>query len=358
MTDARKPIPVFDGHNDVLLRIMRENNPDPVSCFFKPWPGGHLDIPRIRQGNFIGGFFAIYIPEQEDDHEAYEQWRRQPEYHLPLPDCLPLIYAQRNAIHQAALFFKMQQDYPQHFVLCKDLNGIHDAKEHGKIAAILHMEGADAIDPDLYFLDVLHAAGLRSLGFVWSRKTPFAEGVPFAFPSSPDTGPGLTSLGKALVQRCNQLKIMIDVSHLNEKGFWDIAELSNAPLVATHSNAHAICPSSRNLTDAQLDAIRQSKGMVGINYATAFLRPDGQENTDTSLEIMIRHFDHMIEHLGVDHVGIGSDFDGATIPAAIGDVTGTQRLLNAMAEHGYDEETINKIAWKNWLSVLERIWSE
>jgi Zn-dependent dipeptidase, microsomal dipeptidase homolog len=356
MNEADKSVPVFDGHNDVLLRIMREKAENPVSSFFKDWPGGHLDFPRIKQSGFIGGFFALFIPEQTDDHDVYKSWVEQPEYRLPLPDELPLNYARKVALHQTALLLRMDRDYPDQFALCRNLRDLSAAREQGKIAAIFHMEGADAIDPDFYFLDVLHAAGLRSLGLVWSRKTPFGEGVPFAFPSSPDTGPGLTDLGKSLVQRCNALNIMIDLSHLNEKGFWDVAEISDAPLVATHSNAHSICPSSRNLTDSQLDAIRQSKGMVGINYATSFLRPDGKENTDTSLETMIRHFDYMIDHLGIDHVGLGSDFDGATIPSAIQDVTGNRKLLQAMARHGYDDEMLNKIAWKNWISFLERFW--
>ena len=112
---------------------------------------------------------------------------------------------------------------------------------------------------------------------------------------------------------------MIDLSHLNEKGFWDVARLSDAPLVATHSNVHAICPHSRNLTDRQLAAIRESRGMVGVNFATAFIRADGRRDANTTLEDLIRHVDHLVAHVGVDHVGFGSDFDGATIPAAIGD---------------------------------------
>ncbi|MEY8840506.1 dipeptidase, partial [Cribrihabitans sp. XS_ASV171] len=119
----------------------------------------------------------------------------------------------------------------------------------GRMAAIFHIEGAEAIDPDLHMLDVFHAAGLRSLGPVWSRPTLYGHGVPFRFPSGPDTGAGLTDLGLRLVRRCNELGIMLDLSHLNEAGFWDVARQSSAPLVASHSNAHAICPHSRNLTD-------------------------------------------------------------------------------------------------------------
>jgi membrane dipeptidase len=141
---------------------------------------------------------------------------------------------------------------------------------------------------------------------------------------------------------------------LNEKGFWDVHKLSDAPLVATHSNVHAICPHSRNLTDKQLAAIRESRGMVGLNFATSFLRADGRRDAQTTLEEMIRHLDYLIEHVGVDGVGLGSDFDGATIPAVIGDARGLPRLVDAMRTHGYDDSTLHKICWQNWVGVLER----
>jgi membrane dipeptidase len=136
---------------------------------------------------------------------------------------------------------------------------------------VLHIEGAEAIDPNFEFLDVLYEAGLRSLGPVWSRPNAFGHGVPFRCPSSPDTGPGLTDLGKELIGACNRLGILIDLSHLNERGFWDVAAISNAPLVATHSNAHALSPHSRNLIDSQLAAIRETGGIVDVNFATSRL---------------------------------------------------------------------------------------
>jgi membrane dipeptidase len=207
-------------------------------------------------------------------------------------------------------------------------------------------------------LDILYQAGLRSIGPVWSRSNIFGHGVPFRFPSTPDTGPGLTDAGKALVKACNELKVLIDLSHLNEKGFWDVAKLSDAPLVASHSNAHAVSPHSRNLTDDQLRAIRDSGGLAGINYATSFLREDGRMNADTPLEQMVRHADHLIEMLGVDGVGLGSDFDGAVIPAAIGDVAGLPKLVEAFRAAGYDEETIRKLCRDNWVNVLRRTWGE
>jgi membrane dipeptidase len=227
---------------------------------------------------------------------------------------------------------------------------------HKALACVMHIEGAEAIDPDFRMLDVLHAAGLRSLGIVWSRPNIFGYGVPFTFPGSPDTGPGLTDLGKDLVRACNRLRIMIDLSHLNEKGFWDVAATTSAPLVATHSNVHAICPTPRNLTDRQLDAIRESGGVVGLNYAAAFLRPDGAMNADTDLEVMLRHLDAMIERLGEDGVALGSDFDGAVIPKAIGDAAGLPNLVAAMRRHGYGAPLVRKITSANWLGLLDRTW--
>jgi membrane dipeptidase len=146
-----------------------------------------------------------------------------------------------------------------------------------------------AIDPNFEVLDVLYEAGLRSLGPVWRRSNAFGHGVPFLCPSSPDTGPGLTDLGKELIGACNRLGILIDLSHLNERGFWDVAAISNAPLVATHSNAHALSPHARNLTDKQLTAIGETGGMVGVNFATSYLRPDGRQHADTPVDLVIEH---------------------------------------------------------------------
>jgi membrane dipeptidase len=178
--------------------------------------------------------------------------------------------------------------------------------------------------------------------------------VPFAFPGSPDAGPGLTEAGTRLVRACNSLGIVVDLSHLNEAGFWDVARISRAPLVATHSNAHALTPSSRNLTDRQLDAIRDTGGMVGLNFATVFLRPDGRSSADCGWEPMQRHLDHLIGKLGEDHVGLGSDFDGATVPAVLGDVAGLPGLLGALAAAGYGQGLIAKIAHANWINLLRR----
>jgi membrane dipeptidase len=350
------PMPVFDGHNDVLLRLMR-GKIQPERAFLEGDNIGHLDWPRMKQGGFVGGFFAVYVSSEGVGIDI-DALMTQSRYDVPLPAPLPLAPSQQVTVHMASLLIRIERASRGEVKICRTAADIRHCIDNGKLAAILHIEGAEGLDPDLHMLDVLYESGLRSIGPVWSRSNIFGHGVPFRYPSTPDTGPGLTDRGLDLVRACNRLKIMIDLSHLNEKGFWDVARLSDAPLVATHSNAWEICQHSRNLTDKQLAAIRESGGMVGVNFATSFIRPDGQRNDDTPLEEMIRHMDHLIEHVGVDGVGLGSDFDGATIPAEIGDVRGLPRLVDAMRRHGYDEATLRKLCYENWVNVLERTWGQ
>jgi membrane dipeptidase len=222
---------------------------------------------------------------------------------------------------------------------------------------VLHLEGAEPIGPGLDELDVLHAAGLRSLGLTWSRPNAFATGVPFDFPGSPDQGPGLSDRGRALVRACGELGILVDVSHLNARGFWDVASLTDGPLVASHSNAHALCPSPRNLTDDQLRAIGERRGLVGINFHVGFLRPDGADDPDVPLCVVAEHAAHVAELAGAECVGLGSDFDGATMPAALGDVTGLPAVLDALRDAGFADAELEGIAWRNWRRVLEAAWS-
>jgi membrane dipeptidase len=222
--------------------------------------------------------------------------------------------------------------------------------------AVLHLEGAEAIDPDLESLDLWYQAGLRSLGPVWSRANAFGWGVPFISPSSPDIGPGLTATGRALIERCAELGILVDVSHLNEAGFWDLARLGIGPLVASHSGAHAVSATSRNLTDAQLDAIGGSGGIVGIVFATSFLRPDFADDPDTPIELIARHARYVAERIGVEHVALGSDFDGAVVPSSVGGADGLPRVLEALRGDGFSEREIDAIAWGNWRRVLASWW--
>lgn len=350
------PVPVFDGHNDIVLEIAAAGaKRDRV--WLTGEGAGHLDLPRMQASGFAGGFFAVYIPSPENaDLKALQARMDSPPYELPLPDLIDHKSAQPVAIEMLGHLLWIERVSDGRFRWCRTVAEIRAAMAAGAVAGILHFEGAEAIGPDLDALHLFHAMGLRSIGPVWSRPTIFGHGVPFRYPSTGDTGPGLTDLGKALVRECNTLKIMLDLSHLNEAGFWDVAKLSDAPLVATHSNAHAVTPSSRNLSDRQLQAIGESGGMAGLNFATCFLRPDGRESPDMTLDPVKRHIAHMLALAGEDSVGIGSDFDGATTPKDIGGAEGLPVLIAAMREMGLGEALIAKIAHGNWLRLLERTW--
>jgi membrane dipeptidase len=166
----------------------------------------------------------------------------------------------------------------------------------------------------------------------------------------------LTDAGKALVRACNRLGILVDLAHINEKGFWDVAAITDAPLVATHSNAHALAPSPRNLTDRQLDAIRESHGIVGVNFYVGFLRADGREDADTPITRIVDHFQYLVDRAGVDHVGFGGDLDGALIPVELGDVAGLPKVVSALGAAGFDESSLKKLTHENWQRVLRATW--
>jgi len=349
--------PILIGHNDTLLNLYLSERGEGRS-FFTRTDKGHIDLPRARDGGMGGGFFAIFVPPDPltQPPSRAEPIKTSTGYEMPLASAIDQSYAQRTTIAMIANLFRLEAESDGQVKVVRMVDELTTCLHEGVLAAILHFEGAEAIDPGLDALEVFYQAGLRSLGIVWSRPNAFAHGVPFKFPHSPDTGPGLTDAGQELVRACNRLGIMLDLSHLNEQGFWDVAALSDAPLVATHSNAHTLCPTTRNLTDKQLDAIRESVGIVGLNFAVTDLREDGLNNSDTPIDIMVRHTDYLVEHLGIDCVGLGTDFDGATIPQEIGDVTGMPKLIKALREGGYDEVALRKLAYENWVRVLKKTW--
>ena len=350
-------VPIFDGHNDVLLRLHRRGGAKTAGAFLDGEAKGHLDLPKARQEGFAGGLFAIFVPSTARPTSGNGSAPSDTAFSdVPSPPAVEMTAAQAAVYGMVSLLLRIERESQGRVRVCRNVDDIRRSFADDVLASVLHIEGAEAIDPDFELLDVLHEAGLRSLGPVWSRPNAFGHGVPFLCPSSPDTGPGLTALGKELVGACNRLKILIDLSHLNAKGFWDVAETSNAPLVATHSNAHALSPHSRNLTDEQLAAIRGTGGMVGVNFATSFLRADGRADGDTPAELVIDHLEYMLERVGEDGVGFGSDFDGARVPAGIGNAAGLQHLVEIMRARDYGERLIAKVCSGNWLRVLERTW--
>jgi membrane dipeptidase len=340
-------LPIFDGHNDALTR---EDHGDLAAGR----SGGHLDLPRMRKGGMRGGIFAVFTPSPEERPGP----RRfgGADYREPLATPVEQGAAAAHATVAAGRLLRLEREGQVRVARAVGDLDAAAADASSPPAAVLHLEGAEAIDPELEALDQWHAAGLRSLGPVWSRANAFAHGVPFAFPSSPDVGPGLTDAGRALVGRCAELGILVDLSHINAAGFWDVARLEAGPPVASHSGAHALCPASRNLTDAQLDAIGAGDGLVGIVFATAFLRPDFGDAPETPLALIVDHVRYVAERIGPQHVALGSDFDGATIPAELGDAAGLPRLVEALRQAGFSEDELAAICWRNWRRVLGAWW--
>jgi len=339
-------IPVFDGHNDALLRLHRAGGG--LDGFLVGDAEGHVDLPRARRGGFAGGLFAVFVPgEKLDEPEGVTS------YALPLSAPIDPAAAREITDTIVDLLFRLEAEDGLRVV--RNAAGLESCLNERTIGAVLHFEGAEAIaSPD--DLERRYEQGLRSLGLVWSRPNRYAEGVPFRFPGSPDTGPGLTAAGRELVRDCNRLGILLDLSHLNLRGFFDVAVVSDAPLVASHSNAHAVCAATRNLTDEQLDAIASTGGIVGVNFAVSFLRPDGLQDSDTPIEVVVAQVDYLVDRMGIDHVGFGSDFDGAKIPDAIADAAGLPALIEALRPRGYDDDALTKLAHGNWLRVLRETW--
>ena len=299
-------IPVFDGHNDTLLRLVLADGGRNAKSFLEAGRTGHLDLPRARKGGFCGGLFAMFTPSRFRDDDTLDLSPDDPGNFAEVSQQVAEPFT-RKMIDMALAVESLSAG---EVVIAHSVGEARQAMADGKLAMILHIEGVECLSPDLSNLHTFYQAGLRSLGPVWSRKNAFADGVPMDFPGSPDTGSGL--------------------------------------------NAHAISQSPRNLTDRQLEAVRASGGLVGINFHVGFLRPDGVKDERTDLDQIVAHTDHLLEKIGEDGVAFGSDFDGCMVPAALGDAAGMPRLIERYRQAGYGETLIRKIAAENWLSLLER----
>lgn len=358
---AVNTMPIFDGHNDTLLDLCLPERGGGRSFFVRS-ERGHLDLPRAREAGYGGGLFAIFVPSPTVDYSGPPDpsliTTTETGYEVKLADPIDSDYAYEFTNEIIRGLFRLEEAAEGAVKVVQSVKELVDCLGRNVLAVVLHFEGAEAIDPGLHNLEAFYQLGLRSLGITWSRPNAFGQGVPFKFPASPNIGPGLTEAGKGLVRACNKLGILLDLSHLNEQGFWDVAKLSDAPLVATHSDAHALVPTPRNLTDEQLDAIGNSNGVVGVNFEIHFLSSDGGLDGDVPLTAVVRHIDYIAQRIGIDHVAFGSDFDGATIPKEMGDVTGLPRLLGALREHGFDDDALRKLTHENWLRVIRATWKD
>ena len=248
------------------------------------------------------------------------------------------------------LYEEMTKKYSYTEVLCKkDIIAFEktDTDSCNTLFSLLSVEGVYLSKGELSYIDYLYDNGVRCLSFTWNHSNEFAEGV------NGNKGEGLTVLGRKAVKKCNSLGIIIDVSHASDKTFYDIAELSKKPFVATHSNSRFICAHRRNLDDEMLKTIAKSGGLAGINYFSDFL-VEKEQNREAGVDDIIRHIEHMASLTGTKHIGLGSDFDGVD-KAAISDVSAVEEIINTLLRLNYSEQAVKDICAGNMIRILREV---
>jgi membrane dipeptidase len=283
---------------------------------------GHLDVPRMMNGGVTCQVFAVSSERS-----------RTPAYPL------------RTAMLMIDRFYKECESIPE-LVPVKSYQEIIDAKQNGKAAGLLSIEGADVIEGRIELLGVFHRLGVRMVGLVHSLRNQLADGV-----ADRRTGGRLSELGVQAVEELDRLGIIIDVSHLNDEGFWDVLEHTKNPVIASHSNSRAVCNHPRNMTDEMITALAENNGVMGMNFAPAFVHP-----TEATLEGVVDHIDHIVDLVGPDHVGLGSDYDGIpSTPRGLEDVTKMPDITRELIKRGYLEEDIKKILGGNHLRLFKTV---
>lgn len=305
---------VVDGHCDVLYQLEKEGGG------LKERPAGQVDLKRLKEGGVGGQFFALYTGAPQRALRA-----------LP------------NVLTQLKLFYH-ELAANADLVLATSAADVRRAAAEGKVAAILSLEGGEPLGDDPGLLEVFYRLGVRAIGLTWHERNLLASGV-----WDESSGNGLSALGREVVEIAGRLGVLVDVSHLSTKSFWDVLEAATGPVFASHSSAQALCPHPRNLTDTQAKALAARGGVIGVNFHAPFLRREGA----ATLDDVVRHIDYLVELVGPEHVGLGSDFDG--IPTPPQGLEGPHRfpaLAAALAERGYSNAVIARIMSENLLRLL------
>jgi membrane dipeptidase len=291
---------------------------------------GHVDIPRLFEGGVDCQVFSHFV---------------EPIYN-------PI--ATRRMLHVMGYSFTEIEKNSDKLEIVTRAEEIY--KNHGKkISIIVGIEGGEAIDQDLQLLKIFHKLGLRRLTLCWSNRNAIADGV-----SSRRSKGGLTEFGASVVEECNKLGILVDVSHMTDPGFWDVLEVSKDTVIASHSNCRALCSATRNLTDDMIKALAEKGGVMGVNYARGFLidRKEMMSGKIPTVETVVDHIDHIVKVTGsVDNIGLGSDFDGVgSVAQGLEDVSKLPNLTKALVARGYSDQDIEKILGGNFLRVIKQVW--
>ncbi len=313
---------VFDAHCDTLQEMLAGKR-RLGECSEE----GHIDLPRLGKGGVTAQIFALFVS----------------------PNFFPR-GAAGQALRLLDVFYQELEENADQLTLATTASDIERAKVAGKVAGILSLEGAEALEGDLGVLRAFYKLGVRNLGLTWNLRNAAADGVDETRSSS-----GLTNFGVQLVQEMNRLGIMVDISHLSPTGVRDVLHVSEAPVIASHSNAYALCPHRRNLTDEQLEGVASKGGVVGVTFVPNFVTEDGNQAT---LQSVLDQIDYMVKTVGVDHIGLGSDFDGFSGPVKVQgleDVTCLPKLTAGLVERGYGEEDVKKILGGNLMRVFREV---
>ena len=285
---------------------------------------GHWDLPKAKSSNIRLQFMASYIEDEFKPHLA--SWRG-----------LQLLEAAHRFIDQNK----------DEVFLIEDKKDISKLNHSESLGIILSVEGGEILGESLFMLDIIYRLGVRSLGLTWNQRNAIGDGV-----GETSSDSGLSSFGKKVIERMNLLGMLIDVSHLNERGFWDVLNISGKPIVASHSCAQAVCSHKRNLSDTQLRSLAQNKGVVGINFCPDFLNSDSPATIDD----VVRHICHIADIAGVDIIGFGSDFDGIpNTPQGLENAEMFTKLIAKLEEYGFNKEDMAKICNGNFVRVLNDV---
>lgn len=308
---------VVDAHCDTITTIMDTGE---QLCENK----GHIDLKRLKQYDSFVQFFAAFISPKHAKMGAL----------CRAVDIIDRLYRE----------IEINKD---DILLCCNYNDILSATEANKIAAVLTIEGGDALEGSISALRMLYELGVRAITLTWNYRNQIADGVADA-----NTGGGLTPFGNDVVAEMNRIGMMVDVSHLSEAGFWDVINKSAAPIIASHSNAKKICNHRRNLTDEQLLALKKNGGVTGINLCPEFIYSDGK----ATMKHVIDHIEYIVALTGEDTLGLGADFDGIDeTPQGLEGVHCINNLLNELLKLNYSEALVNKIAGQNFLRVIKNV---
>ncbi|MFP3950969.1 MAG: dipeptidase [Candidatus Bathyarchaeia archaeon] len=284
---------------------------------------GHIDIPRLFDGGVNCQVFAI----------SSERKRKSA---FPLRTALMMIERFYFECNENSSWIEPVVSYEQ----------IVESVKGGKIAALLSIEGADVLEGSPELAGIYHRLGVRMVGIVHSLRNLLADGV-----TDCRTLGGISALGVEVVRRLDDLDMIIDVSHLNDEGFWDLIDITDNPFIASHSNSRSVCEHPRNLSDDMIQALADKGGVMGMNFAPSFVHP-----IHATVSRLVDHIDHIVDLVGPEHVGLGSDFDGIpSTPEGLEDVSKMPNITNELAKRGYPEEDIKKILGGNHLRLVKEV---